>query len=146
MKTITANGKTKIVMNRKEWEAIGKTAGWNDGTEWLDLGPTPSGEDCLQVGKSTDAEQVAEIRIYFDQVVRTVNPDRNLVKFKISANPHEFGTYHNLEVGADSENEAAIEEAVRIENGCPEFWDEEAKRKLVEAFPGRQFNFAGGGD
>jgi hypothetical protein len=30
MKITTANGKKKIVMTRKEWEAIGKQAGWND--------------------------------------------------------------------------------------------------------------------
>jgi hypothetical protein len=30
MKVVAANGKKKVVMNRKEWEAIGKQAGWND--------------------------------------------------------------------------------------------------------------------
>jgi hypothetical protein len=36
MKIVTANGKKKIVMNRKEWEAIGKTAGWSNdpGRDW----------------------------------------------------------------------------------------------------------------
>ena len=29
MKTVTANGKKKIVMTRKEWKAIGKKAGWD---------------------------------------------------------------------------------------------------------------------
>jgi KaiC/GvpD/RAD55 family RecA-like ATPase len=30
MKVVTANGKQKVVMNRKEWESIGKTAGWRN--------------------------------------------------------------------------------------------------------------------
>ena len=33
MKTVTANGKKKIVMTRKEWEAIGKKAGWENDFE-----------------------------------------------------------------------------------------------------------------
>jgi hypothetical protein len=33
MKIVTANGKQKVVMNRKEWESIGKKAGWNDDEE-----------------------------------------------------------------------------------------------------------------
>jgi hypothetical protein len=30
MKIVTANGKQKVVMTRKEWESIGKKAGWSD--------------------------------------------------------------------------------------------------------------------
>ena len=30
MKIVTASGKQRVVMTRKEWEAIGKKAGWNE--------------------------------------------------------------------------------------------------------------------
>ena len=136
--TKTASGKQEIKISKSEWLAIGKKAGWSrraqfGNKESLSLGPTPAGEQCAQLG-SDDYHKWSriEIRAYANQIKRMFpNMPAGLI-LKISSNPHDFGTYHELDVVYLTDDEEAETYAFNMENGIPEYWDEQATQELQE--------------
>ena len=102
--------------------------------EWLSLGPTPTGETCEQIGPNYDPIKAKkECRIFIDQLMRAFPSAK--IMFKIKNNPHEFGTYFDVEVGYDENDEDSIECAFEAEAKTPEHWDEEAKKDLENRWP-----------
>ena len=133
--TKTASGKTQVSLNQQEWASIGKKAGWMKesqyGLDSVSLGPTPPGEDCAQVGTDDYYKWTKiEIRAYAKQIQRLFPDMPPNVRLKISSNPHDFGTYHELEVVFNSNDEDAMNYAFDMENNTPEYWDELAKEEL----------------
>lgn len=93
--------------------------------DYIELGPTPAGENCAQLG-TDDYQRRArlETSVYKRQLQRMF-PD---VKgyFKTKAFQHDFGTYYEVcFVGDDAE-------MTYVECNTPEFWDEAAKKELAE--------------
>lgn len=99
----------------------------------LELGTTPTGEDCAQVGsKNYEYSTLArmELKAFYHQLTRLFpNPPAG-VTFKTKSNPHDFGTYYDLAVKFDSNDEAAAEYAYNVENNTPEEWDAGARAEL----------------
>lgn len=99
----------------------------------LDIGTTPYGEDCAQVGQDSYMRRSRiEIEALVDMLERTMPEHvmRSGIGFKITSNPHDFGSYRGLEVYWYDEDEGAAEAAYYIEANIPEFWDDDAREYL----------------
>ena len=103
-------------------------------TETLELGPVPTAEDCAQVG-TENYHTLARIEcaVYKNQLCRMFPKiEESGCVLTIKSNPHDFGTYFEVAIKYDEDNENQIEVAFEVENNQPEYWDEFAKRQLLE--------------
>ena len=99
--------------------------------DYLTLGPTPAEEPCAQVGTAQYAEKTrSETRAYINQLHRQFGEPPGLSFFKVKRFPHEFGSYHEVVITFDDENEEALAFAYHVENNLPGKWDEQAKAEL----------------
>jgi len=101
--------------------------------EELSLGPTPSAEECSQVGaKNYDYIKLnkIEVKTYIEQLERMFSNIPDGAFFKVQRNIHEFGTYYEAAIKYEDDNEAAVEYAFNVENNTPENWDEIARKSL----------------
>lgn len=108
----------------------------------IHIGPTPIGEDCAPAGVNLpDYDRIsrAECRAFINQLKRVFGTPPSGVRLRMMENLHdgiEVGqiTYYNdVVVAFDSNNEEAMDYALRLEGETPEYWDEEALRELKEA-------------
>lgn len=99
--------------------------------DYLSLGPTPSGEDCAQVGSDNyTARARRECKVFKEQLIRTFGEPPFGTGFRIKSNPHDFGSYLDVEVYYEDESDEATEYALDVESGLPCYWDEESKKSL----------------
>jgi hypothetical protein len=105
--------------------------------DYLELGPTPCGENCLQVGNPDYLNyREIEAKAYIHQLVRIFGPFPSGCKLAIKYFPHDFGQYHEVCAVYSTETDQGVEWALNIENNLPERWDEEAKVELIqEGYP-----------
>ena len=98
-----------------------------------DIGPTPNGEDCAQVGTDGYYERsIKECNAYLKQLERTFPGMPSGMYLRVTSHNHDFGTYHEVSVVYDDSNEEHADFLYgddKLECGC-EFWDEEAKQEL----------------
>ena len=96
----------------------------------LDLGSSPSHEDCAQVGRDDYYELARrECRAYIGQLRRLLGDEPEGARLSVKSNPHDFGTYLSVVVFFDGDNPAALDYAYRCETGA-ESWDEQARLEL----------------
>ena len=96
----------------------------------LSIGSTPYGEDCAQVG-ATEYDYAtrarAECKAFMQQIVKHYpEPDNGYLKIK--ANPHDFGTYYEVNAVYDMDDNEAYVWALSVERdekGVLEFWEPE---------------------
>jgi hypothetical protein len=91
----------------------------------LEIGTVPAGEECQQIGtRDYDAQKARiEATVYKRQLIRMRGeppPDCWLV---VQGQPHDFGTYYEVVVKWEGDNEAAVQYAYDMERNAPEFWD-----------------------
>jgi len=97
----------------------------------LDIGGTPYGEDCAQVGREGYLKRNrAECRAYIHQLVRMFGDPPDGCTLVIRSNPHDFGTYLSVEAVFDPADAQARAYAYRVEGNSPELWDAEAREEL----------------
>ena len=103
--------------------------------EHLEIGSSPNAEECQQVG-SDDYNQLGfdECEIYARQLQRQFPNMPAGCFFKVKANSHDFGTYYEVAIFFDDDDEDAVNYAYNIENNPPEFWDPEALDELTANF------------
>lgn len=77
-----------------------------------------------------------EAAVFTRQLVRQFGEPPPGCRFKLRANPHDFGTYHDLEIVFDDADEVAVDYAFKVEGGTPEYWDEIARSELGRAGAG----------
>jgi hypothetical protein len=96
-----------------------------------EIGSSPNGEDCAQVGSADYRERSQrECRAYVNQLNRAYPNMPSGMYLKITSHPHDFGTYHEVSCVYDDENEEHCDFLFgNLENGC-EKWDEEARKEL----------------
>jgi hypothetical protein len=129
----------KIKLSKSQWEEAGRKAGWiksaqfGGGYENLDIGPTPNGEDCAQVGNKiydyctlSKMENVA----YAHQIARMFPDMPQGLQIVRKGNSHDFGTYYEINLKWRDGDDEAAEYAYKIEGSCPENWDNEARAEL----------------
>lgn len=86
----------------------------------LALGPVPTSEPCVQVSSAdylpAMREECRRYKAMLEQRFPNRTPD---CRFRITSNPHDFGTYLEVEV-------IGPEEAVEfIDANLPETWDDQ---------------------
>jgi hypothetical protein len=98
----------------------------------IDLGCTPTLEDCAQVGQPNYATQARkECRAYIGQLRRVFDDEPDGAELSIKSNPHDFGTYFSVVCYYDPTLGASTDFAFRCEGESPREWDDEARRDLV---------------
>lgn len=101
--------------------------------DYIELGPTPHGEQCAQVGDSDYSERARlECLAYIGQLRRTHPEKCEKIRLKKQSFPHDFGSYYEVVARFSDENEDAAAAAVFLENNAPEYWDAEAIEYLQE--------------
>jgi hypothetical protein len=100
--------------------------------EKLEIGSAPHAEKCEQLGPNYDERKARiEINAFRDQLIRMFGQPPAGASFFISRNYHDFGTYLELGVKYNEDNEKAEAYAFKLEGGAPEHWDAEAKAELA---------------
>lgn len=99
--------------------------------ESLELGPSPYGEECAQVGSEDYHSRArAEIRAFIGQLIRMNGEPPDGVSLRAKSFPHDFGSYSEAVVSFDCDDEQQAAYAYRLEETTPEFWDDEARKEL----------------
>ena len=91
------------------------------------LGPTPAGEDCVQVSKDDYVEDMKkEVRTYVHQLQRMF-PQADI---RMKGFPHDFGMYYEAIMIYDDFSEESCRYAYDVEDQLPYEWDKEALIEL----------------
>lgn len=104
--------------------------------ESLNLSPTPTDEDCAQVGSPDYIKQSrVELAAFREQLYRLLKKQFPTVLVTIVrvSHPHDFGTYHDLEVKYDPHDQESVGQAFWLDENLPENWDQEALDDLKQA-------------
>jgi len=97
----------------------------------LTIGPVPSHEDCEQLGADynpTRARQ--ECQQFIAAIVRECGEEPDGATLVVTSNPHDFGTYYEVGVRYEEDNEAAVDYAFRVESEAPTEWSDEDRAAL----------------
>jgi hypothetical protein len=102
-----------------------------EGRDHLYIGSAPYDEDCAQLGTNDYKKRCKlELTEFKRQLIDKFGPPPAGVELKVKGQPHDFGTYYELVVVFDDENETASDYAFDLEDHGIETWDEEAKEKI----------------
>lgn len=97
----------------------------------ISISCTPAAEDCEQLGPNYDPVRARkECQAFIGQLRRMFGEEPAGARLKIVSNPHDFGSYLEVECVYNDENEEAMEYAFRCESEMPEYWDDQAKQEL----------------
>lgn len=103
--------------------------------DYIEIAPSPVNECCVQVGDPDyERKSLIECRVFKKQLIRQFGPPPPGARLAIKSFPHDFGTYREVVCYFEEGNEEAESYAFRLEDETPEYWDEEAKKELKEAF------------
>ena len=92
--------------------------------DYLSIGCTPCDEECAQVGSENYRKRAIIECTRYIQLLRGIFGDEpEGARFSIKAFPHDFGSYHEVVIYFDDDNEEAIEYAFNVENNCPSTWE-----------------------
>jgi hypothetical protein len=99
--------------------------------EKLYLGPTPPEEPCAQVGCPNYREQaLKECRAYIRQLERIFGEPPPGARFALSRESHDFGTYYEVVIQYDVQDEDSNAFVFRVEANLPATWDIQAREEL----------------
>lgn len=101
----------------------------------LEIGSTPHDEECTPLG-APDYERRGrfECRVLGRQIIRMFGEPPAGANLTVKANPHDFGTYYELAVMYDADNEEAARWAYNVESNSPDKWDATARAELAEGY------------
>jgi hypothetical protein len=100
--------------------------------DFIDVGSSPTGEDCAALGTDSYYEQARrECRAYINQLRRVFGNEPEGARLSIKSNAHDFGTYLSVSCSYDDSLPASLDYAFRCENESPEHWDHQARQELA---------------
>ena len=95
--------------------------------DYMYIGPTPSDEACAQVGEDNYNENARkECRAFIKQLKRQFGEPPEGAELKIKNEAHDFGSYLEVVVAYNADNETAGNWALDVANYAPTNWDKEA--------------------
>lgn len=88
------------------------------------LGPTPAGEDCIQIGDANYSNKAGSECSRYRDLLKLKFPEAGKYgcSFHRKSFKHEFGTYYEIVVQFDDSRGEALEYAYFVEANIPEFW------------------------
>lgn len=99
--------------------------------EYIDIGSSPTCEDCAQVGSPEYGQRVRrECLAYIQQLRRLFGEEPEGARIALKANPHDFGTYFSVVCYYETDMPLAGDYAFRLERESPEHWDKAARKEL----------------
>lgn len=91
---------------------------------------TPGDESCAQVGSNDYMKNSKmEAHAYIRQLIRTFGENPEGTRFTLAYCPHDFGTYIDIKLFYDDENQDHLDYMNLVERGC-EKWDNTALSEL----------------
>lgn len=100
-------------------------------TEFLVIASAPNDEFCTQAGVNYN-DNIIECNALKNLMIRTYGQPPQNCEFFILENHHDFGTYLELAIFYNEEDEQSEEYALQCEL-TPDNWDEEALNELESA-------------
>ena len=92
--------------------------------DYVDIGSSPSDEDCAQVGSPDYYTRAkAECARFIELIRKTVGEEPPGAHLAVKSNPHDFGTYYEVVCYYQDTDEEAQKYAFRCENDAPAKWD-----------------------
>lgn len=107
--------------------------------ETLELGSVPADEPCAQLLSDNQLQYTLrareECRAFINQLVRLYGEKHGQslphgIRLKIKSNAHDFGTYYEVAIEYDVDNDNASTAAFWLEQNSPLNWDAEALEEL----------------
>ncbi len=91
----------------------------------LSLGPVPAEESCQQVGTPSYSEAKArkECQRYIGLLRKTFGDEPDGARLRITSNPHDFGSYLDVQIFFNPTDEKAVDYAYRLEKDAPPTWE-----------------------
>lgn len=103
--------------------------------DYLNIGCTPYEEPCAQVGSENYTKRSAvECRVFAAQCKRVLKKKYGSnydVEITVKSFSHDFGTYREVVVLYDTDNEQQVQQALYLESADLSQWDKEAKEELA---------------
>lgn len=103
--------------------------------DYLNIGPAPCDEDCVQVSKDHDygPAQRKECNRFIRAIRAVLGPEPDGARLAVKGFPHDFGTYYEVVCWYDGAVPEAVDYANRCETEAPATWplDEEYVRLLL---------------
>ena len=95
--------------------------------DYFSIGPTPSEEDCAQVGQPDYRRKaLEECQRYIELIRETLGPEPAGAELAIKSFSHDFGSYYEVVIWFERDDAAAVAYAVRCEDDAPTTWNGEA--------------------
>jgi hypothetical protein len=89
------------------------------------LGPSPANEDCAQVGDPNYAARARdECRAYVRAIRSVCGPEPEGARLVIRPLPHDYGSYFEVAVVFDPDNQQAARYAALVDDTAPRTWEE----------------------
>jgi hypothetical protein len=99
--------------------------------DYFSIGQTPSQEDCAQVGEPDYRRKaLAECQRFIELIRATLGPEPEGAELAIKSFPHDFGTYYEVVIWFEPDDDAAVAYAVRCEDDAPRSWTNLANTSL----------------
>ncbi len=105
------------------------------GLDRMSFETTPPGEKCIGLGHdSYELLSKIECETYIAFLLRNFPRIPEGCRFKITSNPHDFGTYRDVELFYNEDNKKHAAYAYKLDAKIPDKWDAEALKRLM-SFP-----------
>ena len=100
--------------------------------EQVDLGPVPGEEMAASVGAEDYLERSTRECLVYKRMLSRLHPIPEGIDAKLAVKsfPHDFGTYREVVVKFDPNDEAATNYAYDLESNSPASWDTTARFEL----------------
>ncbi len=93
--------------------------------DYINIGPTPAGEECAQVGDSDYHKRAfKECNRFIKQLESEFGKPPREAELNIKSFHHDFGIYHEVVCYFDTEDEESQGYCYEIEANTPEYWGE----------------------
>jgi hypothetical protein len=99
--------------------------------QYITIGATPCEEDCAQVGQADYPERSRRECLVFKRLLERMYPVPDGAWLKVKSFAHDFGSYREVCVCYEDQDEAACDYAYRLEEGTPAKWDAIARHELL---------------
>lgn len=122
---------SKLIETLKQGFNICHEGAMMEGIDYVVIGSSPYDEDCAQVGTPDYSSKCKlELNEFRRQLIEKFGEPPFGARLRIKSFPHDFGTYHELVVEYNDNNEEAEDYAFKLEDHGIDTWDAEAKKNL----------------
>jgi len=95
---------------------------------YIEIGSSPSEEDCAQVGTENYRERaIIECKRFIELIRRHLGQEPENAKLAIKSFEHDFGTYCEVVCYYSTDDEESLKYAFRCESNAPSAWHDDGE-------------------